>query len=68
MEIFRDLYLSVEPDRMAATADMIERSPPPAGRDRAAEGRARRPPCYGPSRLSASVVRRKADGRPRWSS
>ncbi len=45
MEVFRDLYVSVEPDRMAATADLIERSLP-AGwtRDRAAERRARAAP------------------------
>jgi hypothetical protein len=42
MEIFRDLYISIEPDQMAATADLIERSPPPGWtRDRAAEARAR---------------------------
>ncbi len=49
MEIFRDLYISVEPDRMAATADLIERSPPPGWtRDRAAEGRARAAPVLRP--------------------
>jgi len=49
MEIFRDLYLSVEPDRMAATADLIEGSPPPGWtRDRAAEGRARSAPVLRP--------------------
>jgi hypothetical protein len=49
MEIFRDLYLSIEPDGMAATADLIERSPPPGWtRDRAAEGRARSYPALLP--------------------
>src|SRR5437016_5630723 len=49
MEIFRDLYISIEPDRMAATADLIERSPP-AGwtRDRATEGKGRSAPALKP--------------------
>ncbi len=49
MEIFRDLYLGIEPDQMAATADLIERSPPPGWtRDLTAEGGRVRPPRYGP--------------------
>jgi hypothetical protein len=28
MEVFRDLYINIAPDRMAAVADLIERSPP----------------------------------------
>jgi hypothetical protein len=45
MEIFRDLYLSIEPDRMAATADLIERSPPPGWtRDLIVERQARSAP------------------------
>jgi len=45
MEVFRDLYVSVQSDRMAAVADLIERSPPAAwARDRAAEGRMRSAP------------------------
>lgn len=45
MEIFRDLYLSIEPDRMAAMADLLEHSPTPGWtRDRVAEGRARSAP------------------------
>jgi hypothetical protein len=38
MEVFRDLYVSIEPDGMAAIADRIEQSPPEGWtRDRAAE-------------------------------
>jgi hypothetical protein len=45
MEIFRDLYIGVEPDRMAVTADQIERSPPPGWtRDLTAEARVRSAP------------------------
>ncbi len=45
MEIFRDLYIGVEPDRMAVMADQIERSPPPGWtRDLTAEGRVRSAP------------------------
>jgi hypothetical protein len=50
MEIFRDLYISIDPDRMAATADLIERNPPTGWtRDRAAEERVRSAPAL-PSR------------------
>jgi hypothetical protein len=49
MEIFRDLSISIEPDRMAAIADLIERSPPPGwSRDRTAEGQARSAPVLKP--------------------
>lgn len=49
MEVFRDLYISVEPDRMAAMADAIERSAPAGwGRDRGAEERARSAPALRP--------------------
>jgi len=49
MEVFRDLYVSVEPDRMAAIADLIERSAPAGwARDRAAEGRMRSIPVLTP--------------------
>jgi hypothetical protein len=42
MEVFRDLYISVELDGMAAIADRIEQSPPDGwARDRAAEERIR---------------------------
>jgi hypothetical protein len=45
MEIFRDLSITIEPDRMAALADQIEQSPPPGWtRDRVAEGRAHSAP------------------------
>jgi len=49
MEIFRDLSIGIEADRMAAIADLIEKSLP-AGwtRDRAAEERARATPVLGP--------------------
>src|SRR5436190_23150123 len=49
MEVFRDLYISIEPDRMAETADLIEQNPP-AGwtRDWAAEARARSAPVLKP--------------------
>src|SRR5438067_1734346 len=49
MEVFRDLYVSIEPDGMAAIADLIEQSPPPGWtRDRAAEGRTRAEPVLKP--------------------
>jgi hypothetical protein len=45
MEVFRDLHITIEPDRMAAIAGLIERSPPTSWtRDRAAEGRMRAVP------------------------
>jgi hypothetical protein len=45
MEVFQDLYLSVEPDLMAATADLIGRSPPAGwARDCAAEAKMRATP------------------------
>lgn len=49
MEIFRDLHITAEPERMAAAADLIERSLP-AGwtRDRAAEARVRSAPALKP--------------------
>jgi len=50
MRIFRDLHISVGPERMAAIADRIADSPPPGWtRDRAPEDRAR----------SAAVLRSK---------
>src|SRR5262249_60053317 len=49
MKIFRDLYISIDPDRLAAIADSIERTPPPGWtRDRAAEERARLAPVLRP--------------------
>src|SRR4051794_33479684 len=49
MEIFRDLHINIEPDRMAETADLIERTPPTGWtRDRAAESRARAVPVLNP--------------------
>jgi hypothetical protein len=49
MKIFRDLYLRIDPDHMAATADLIEGSPPPGWtRDRAAEEHARAAPVLRP--------------------
>ncbi len=42
MEIFRDLYVSVDAERMAAIADLIDQSPPKGWvRDRAVESKAR---------------------------
>lgn len=42
MEIFRELYLQTDADRMAAIADQVERAPPPNwARDEAAETKAR---------------------------
>jgi hypothetical protein len=49
MEIFRDLSINIEPERMTALADLIGRSPPPGwARDWAAEGRARSAPMLKP--------------------
>jgi hypothetical protein len=49
MEIFRDLSINVEPDRMAAIADLIDRSPPSGWtRDRAAEENVRAAPVLKP--------------------
>jgi hypothetical protein len=45
MEVYRELYLRMDPDQMAAVADQIERSPPQGwARDRAAEARLRAVP------------------------
>jgi hypothetical protein len=73
MEVFRDLYVIVEPDRMAAIADRIERSAPAGwARDRAAEGRMRSAPvlthrpvfcftCIQDGRPSATLVLSQKD-------
>jgi hypothetical protein len=64
MEVFRDLYVSIEPDGMAAVADLIERSPPEGwGRDRAAEGKIRAASGIKP-RPTFCFTRTERDARP----
>lgn len=63
MEVFRDLYVGVDADRMAAVVEQIDRAPPPGWlRDREVEGRIRSSPSA--ERPTYCFTRAGADSLP----